>query len=817
MSLPIEPTPQQQARRGSIISYVGGAGGESYLSIGSETSSSTNADGIVFTKNLKEFVVRYVTVIQDKPQFEGKKYLMASVAFHCFVMWTSVFLPTLGDYSWGSIANWIFTVANYPITFSLNLLSYFGMIGVGTFCFVIVLMAVIVTLLSFWVIWKSSKKMKQIKMLCIITGSVLNLLCMTMSFVLSSFIECDFEKKVYFSSIEDWDYALVRYPSIQCFGEENKAPFIMSILVVVTLMIVISILRLTWSPGLACSAAFKTSYDWPLTFLTLSKMAQLFFMYFIPSYLMYLRACLHLGVSLVWIVILFWKVPFTRRFENSIYSGVALAKVGASIGSLVSSLVNKEKAVEIGLAMFGLTIALIIIGFLFGYLAMDVYVRLACRSIRNIFHSAIQEGSSHHTVTTTTECNPSTLIEKEAYSIYSSIVESRKVAFLKLFIRFCTISSNNSSRSSNEEANSTLTDSGLVLSFIKGVSYQKQFINAVSLVLISSLFLLYNSHASYALSLAKRLYRRKLSLFEAISLAGTLNEIDSSVKNSLQNIEPVEHYLVILDSNYREIKGLHKEFLKELANDSVNIDYLELINSRCSKLMAMSENIISNVHEQYRHDRGFLRAHAQFLEEVKFDKESANEIYSEIGSLEEDSNERKRRMSMKSKKNQVQALGDDDSLVNGSFKESSRSFPESKFKRSTVYSVTDESNKVANEIEADRLCDDMDGVENDPYIKKQMTYQSSLWAKPRSDIFLIVLFIYGLLSLLILIVSMALSVYFSQDVLGDVRFIQQSCEPTVSTYAILRNVRNQQAFNEIIREGVVTPNEIISSLKTDGN
>jgi len=89
--------------------------------------------------------------------------------------------------------------------------------------------------------------------------------------------------------------------------------------------------------------------------------------------------------SLVFAVSLFHFVPFYRRIENCIYSGIAFAKMFLSIGPLFLyvSIVESDVEVQVlGGAFTGISVTLFIIGFLIGFFSMEIYTRLAVRSIR---------------------------------------------------------------------------------------------------------------------------------------------------------------------------------------------------------------------------------------------------------------------------------------------------------------------------------------------------------------------------------------------------------------------------------------------------
>ncbi|EFC39675.1 predicted protein [Naegleria gruberi] len=762
----------------------------------SETSHQTGRSSSITSsimRNGQQAIFTFISSMKDRKQRRGWKQLLLSVAYNLYILWTSVWVSTLGSFNFGEYGEWVFRALNYPITLSLDLVPYDAMVVITSLVITICFIAMLVVMFSAWGVFKASKHMEKLKNLLLFVGFFMNGLSMIFAFILTSFIECDYSKTVYFEEIDNSDYALQRFSSVRCFGNSNLTLYAFSIVAFITLCISIMATRFSFSPTWDSSLVFKPVYDWPLTFFSITNISQVFIIFFIPSQKVFGRAIVHLVMSISWFIPLFLSLPFQKSWENSIYSGIAGAKVGGAIGSLISSLTNTSVKWDFGLGMMGLTLGLIVIGFVGGIIAMEAYIRIIKRRIGQII---LTQGGQYEDLSSSKESNLikslsnetiRSLIEKKATSILVYISEKQLTNQLNIFLRFSFSVDIIRKRATNYEEkpkdpNSSLTDTDMALALIKGAHSSRVLANPITLY-FATLLVYYcmteERATNYSLSLMTKLSRISTSLTDKIACHDLMKEINKKENKPVVAIHTdAEQLASRLDSKLKEFKALHREFFKEMMNDIVNVETLEIINTQCTAIMNDLDTAFSNRLSAFKMNKSFLRIYARYLEEVKFDSETANEFYSEAHELEEEEAANLLRKSKKAKR--VEAMKT--SAVGGE----SIAFLEGLY--------NNRANDKSVEVDLDDISENvlLNGVEEDPSLKRDQKFKMAL-AQPIGHEFNICLALcFCLLSAAFLICAAVLSLVFSDGVLADVKFVQQVCEPTVSSYAIFKQIRNQQ-------------------------
>jgi len=208
-----------------------------------------------------------------------------------------------------------------------------------------------------------------------------------------------------------------------------------------------------------------------------------------------------------------------------------------------------------------------------GSICYDIYLRWNVAQIRSIIVEHASEGLRS--------------IEKDALLILKEIQDRKRVTGLRIFMQLSMISGNDSVRVDQANPFSNLE---LTMAFIKGISRQKSYQNVDLLILTSLIAACFGKEHVRALSLLK-----KYSIF-----------------------------------------SLHKALFKELLSESISVETMESINKQIAQLTMGCELTLKNLMTVNGNHKSVLRTYAKFLEEVKFDKDAASDIFEEASGIEED-------------------------------------------------------------------------------------------------------------------------------------------------------------------------------------
>src|SRR3989338_5435491 len=89
-----------------------------------ESSASTSLSAIEQEKKstlntlLSSFTETLIS-IQDRKHKKGWKNFLLDAVLSCYLIYCSIFIPTIGNYKWGEYGSWIFEILNYPITLAI--------------------------------------------------------------------------------------------------------------------------------------------------------------------------------------------------------------------------------------------------------------------------------------------------------------------------------------------------------------------------------------------------------------------------------------------------------------------------------------------------------------------------------------------------------------------------------------------------------------------------------------------------------------------------------------------------------------------------
>ncbi|EFC37348.1 predicted protein [Naegleria gruberi] len=233
-------------------------------------------------------------------------------------------------------------------------------------------------------------------------------------------------------------------------------------------------------------------------------------------------------------------------------------------------------------------------------------------------------------------------------------------------------------------------------------------------------------------------------------------------------------------------------------SDMVNINKLILVTERITKLTTGCHTILENLAHEFSNDKTVLRFYAGFVEDVLFNAEFAQEMYTDASVLEEEDSKRVEMVITKSNRRIVPLS---ESVDNGSLSYE-KSFNEKLEKAKDAFQ---ENRKRSLEILSVNMNDDKesdlgtDAFEN-PLVKKESMFKLAL-NTPTVDLAQKILF-YCLIGLMfsLLIAGFVMSVQFSISALQEVPRVKTTCKTLISPISTISDLRMKQllitAFND---------------------
>ncbi|KAG2393812.1 hypothetical protein C9374_003576 [Naegleria lovaniensis] len=784
--------------------------------LGSSVSNEANGNSSLYASLwilIQQGFTRLVISMQaSDPKVYGWKQKTIYGLYYLYIFWITIFLPTLGRYNWGEWGNWLFTVANYPITLSLDLVPFVAIVPIAAACIVLVLSALVSFALAIHAIFRSSKHLDRIKKTASLLGNVVHILSMIVTFIFSSFIDC---KSTELVSIEGYDEKvslLTRFDNIPCSSEGNIVLIVLGVIALFSLLVINFLTVMINQESEQTVGGFLISDNGlTMAFLAVFNPFQLYVMYVIPEPYIYVRSIVHILFTTMLMVLVFFYLPFYRRVENSCILGLFGARMGAAIGALVTSLVNTGRMPDLGIGLAGMTIGLMVLGALFFFSALEIYSRVIYNRVRGRFMVSIKRAEALSSILRRSEGLqeneklPLKMLEKEASLVYQEFEEDGRLRHLNMFMKF-------SMKSTNKTESEQITDVEIALSLIKGASLQKSFSDA-RLLLTCSLIVAYywknevNSQV-FATSLLKKAIKAKPNFIYKFLIAEREKEFEM-IDNS-HSFE-LKFFLERMDKNQTELFALHRSFWKEMTNDVLNLDKIEQTNRRASELMSECESTFNNLMAKHRNNKTVLRYYASYVEKFKFNKDLSQELYQEAMAIEDEEAKWKTRPNKKGggKKNRVvpnfsMNFEEAPPPPSTKFAESNiKSFSFGNHRKSAVGGSTDfndnfddlENDNFERQSEMDLGSQRLDGVENNPQLKRESVLRSSLATPQQHSFQLFTFFVFTIVSFLIVAAGIIWNSIISKLVLTDIQAVQSACKPRMIPLYALKDLRILQTFD----------------------
>ncbi|KAF0977991.1 hypothetical protein FDP41_003313 [Naegleria fowleri] len=623
----------------------------------SSSHSFVNTFGQKIISQIQEKVVSTLLVLVDSKSKQGWKSNLLVLSLYIYAWIGSLVIGLEGEYNYGLYGAYVWRVFNYLVNFSMNAIPYEAAIALSSICILLSLSVICLFLYTLRVYHKAKPSIKTIQSLMKVLGIVIYFGHLVMTYLMTSFIDCNYSSSVTFDGFSDPQKVLNRFPSYMCFSSSNIALIVLNFLGIICLILSTVLCSVvlgnthirSGTPFIVDNSLFIGSV------LVVSEI-QITLNAIIPTSLMFVKSIIHILLSFTLFIMLLYLLPYYRRVENSLIGGLCLGKAFICVFPLISFLVNSKNEWEMGLAFVTSSFGMFLIGFLIGFFIVEIYTRVVYKVTR----LTIMQGVVECAVLIIDDFTPEerfqaikNLFEKEAIALFKEMEERKQIRNLELFLKFCMLSGN-----AGSEDTFGFSDKDIAICMIKSVSQHKRFQHK-NLLVSSSLLCAYFwdmdrqvtfqqprksyciSSLEYSQTLLKRMRNEKLSIFLSFMLNEKLKQVQDSIRKEKGDSKDFSAFdmsemLNRLERDTLTIVQCRKLVWKELMNDNVNEKRVLEINRAASTLIMECEETFENSTKLFSEDKSLLRLYAKFNEEVLFNTEKAFELYQDAQSIEEE-------------------------------------------------------------------------------------------------------------------------------------------------------------------------------------
>ncbi|KAF0978816.1 hypothetical protein FDP41_001886 [Naegleria fowleri] len=732
----------------------GGAGGQTGVAhsaaitgtslTGTSATSSTTLSAFAVMNRFQATLFSLIVALQSSSKQSSIMFWMLTFVFNCHLLWVSVFIPTVGGMNFGEYGEWVFTVANYPLTLSLNLVPYEGMVALVFIVFATLLLYIALLFMTYQRVINTRRFSDWFLQATRFFNFLILIACGTMTFVLTSLLECSssitLDNGGSVSAIQ-----LSRYSNVDCYHTPNIIFYAFSLVAFVILIGCVALSAMIYRNSHPMNKSLFTSLNNNALMLQLVlNCLEIMTIFLIPKQMLQIRAIVHLLFSIAFPPLFLSNLPYFRMIANSLFVGASGAKIGASIGVVISTFVNSQNSNDLGLYLMAVTLGLIVLGFIVGFVVMEFFQRLTYKQVEKIVNE-----------------------NKENLSQVLHIFENKK-RWLIMYLQFSVIRP----ISVNEDVTLSLAK---VIGANKNQAQQHPFLLLISALIIAYTWQDGNSH-SFAMYMFKRCMKMSNNIFVRFQVQQRSKEVEldeTSASLALKCITESKHVLDSLEKFEDELRTLHRMFWKELMNDIPNDVKIEYINRRCADLTSHIEEMYHNLMRKYRNEKTIIRKYANFVEVFRFDKETAQSLFAEANELEEEG----------SKYNFLPINNN----VNRNL-------------RLSMVSQRYEQIMMTN-IEGEPNNDEFTGIETKEFSKKDVVLKNSLRHLENNKGFYVFLVLFLLFSFFVLLTCVTISLYGSVKSGTDVQYVYKMCKGSSVSFAVLRELRFIQNINNYNQNG----------------
>ncbi|KAG2373678.1 hypothetical protein C9374_011967 [Naegleria lovaniensis] len=668
----------------------------------------------------------------------------------------------------------------------------------------------------------SKNRLSKIKLLFYSCGVMCQTFSVFFLYMLAGFYDCSLNE----IDRETLERTLSRFaPSVACFGAENLILLVVSIMGTVALMVFVMFSRsITQSLNPLSSVPFTSSHPFTLALLDIVNMLGVVALFAIPMEYGYAAHAVNCVLSFVFLIGLVYTCPFFRRFENSIMCGVACARLGASVATLVTSLIGDQKVSQMDSSLvigIPLKIGLILLCGVCSFVVYEIYLMITARKVRNRVLSELYDIIPVEQPTMITDKKTmKSFLEAKAVLILQDFNDSNTLRNLSTFFKFAMKSNHvtHLDRITNDEGLPlSISDREICLIFVK-TAQNRRFKN-VNMLHNLALLIAYDQqqpNVDIPLELMQRISTHSSSVLDQIIAQYRIKEIQHKSASISSESFSVSSDMKVQRLRYLQdlLLSLHRDFWKELIQEPVKYSNVEKITLKISET-ANECNKLFNELLVHRKNKNHLRMYATFVELFEFDKELAAMIHDEANQLDEE--QRVSTSIRKPKKNQVVpkfSKRENSSISNRFMAAASRENIHSLSKKMTSSEIASPQDlgfskkKEANEDTNDELTEDMNfddsasvgGFESTPAFeqKKEYLFNNALRTRVYSESILFGAFITFLLCCVAFVIGgVIISVHTVSNITEDVMYLSQVCLPETSPISVMKTVRNMQSWVNI--------------------
>ncbi|KAF0971866.1 hypothetical protein FDP41_010089 [Naegleria fowleri] len=510
--------------------------------------------------------------------------------------------------------------------------------------------------------------------------------------------------------------------------------------------------------------------------------------------------------------------------------GLCLGKTFICVFPLISFLVNSKNEWEMGLAFATSSFGMFFIGFLIGFLIVEIYTRVVYKLTRFTIMQGVVECA---VLIIDDGFSPEerfqaikNLFEKEAIALFKDMEERKQIRNLELFLKFCMLSGNE-----GNDDTFGFSDKDMAICMIKSVSQHKRFQHK-NLLVSSSLLCAYFwdmdrqvtfqkppksyciSSLEYSQTLLKRVKNEKMALLLSFMLKEKLKQIQDSLRREkgdskdFSTLLDMSEMLNRLEKDTQTIVQCRKLVWKELMNDTVNENRVLEINRAASTLIIECEETFENLMKLFSEDKSVLRLYARFNEEVLFNTEKASELYQDAQSIEEEDSRRGHEKHTSHLSNSISfKIGSKNRVLPSttSFKQTSpfhyRSSMNIRHSLSkTNMHVTSNLNGlqgISKELVEDTSIFDISEAADSPEVKKEIIYKNSIATSENHFLWYAAMISMNIIVVALFLANVILACIAVSASTKDLNTIQRACTPSARSLTVISDLRVHQIVSEL--------------------
>ncbi|KAG2379476.1 hypothetical protein C9374_006593 [Naegleria lovaniensis] len=756
------------------------------------SSASSSAYQFSLASQIKEHVIsKLVQLRHTKPMKSWKILTISTIVEICFYYCVFI-LPTLRDYNWGNIGQYVLVVLNFPNTLLLHWLSYSQSLIASIVMMSIVGISFVILAFTLFIYSSSIKKIRsKIRQLLLIFLYLCKMFNMAILFVWVGFFDCSLSIMLPYSSSN----VLNRFqsPQVACLASTNTTMIGLSIFFIIALYVLVlvaEVVTFDTHPQSTKNLFSNSSMTFPLFVRTMSFVSMIQ-MFAIPQSYTFISAIVNMVISLAYVALLFQTLPFNKRWMNSVFCGWAFGQFGASLGALITSLANSHNDPNMGIGFVGLTVGLLIIGFCFGVISMELYTRWLLHGLvkQIVDHALSIEGVEEEAKLLKTSNEPKTLpmgaLTESLGFIYHHMSKSQNFKALCLLFK----SALQDLQKEQIIDNIRCVYSDIAFSFAK-ITLQHKSDEPRVVIGAAEVFAFAkgpdsNTH-TVSVELLMKLQRSTFNVFTIFACAVKIKEVQALSDNSRTDSAASKNYTSIqtIKRNQESLLSLYRDFWKEMLNDPISVSNLTKISKKINDLIEESESLFNQL--LHHKTRSILQLYASFIELIYFDKELAQTFYQEANSLEEQRYKPSMAPSIKYvKPNKIKPS--DDQISIHDHEEMLR--PMSTRNLDTLSSF---GNNMDSHLDGPHMPEECPSEVLSPEMKKDFLFRNGL-KSPRSNSLLRTLFIiYVLIGVGLISGGVVMSVYQFTFIKTNMMNLRTICIPQLAPVSVIRNLRSFQ-------------------------